>query len=141
MKNMKKTSILTAIFLIFSTLTLSSCTVQKGNTENSDTSQVIETETDTDTEEQSSEEKDYFVVSFDTDGGGANFTENVQKGNKVSKPKDPVKPSTNTTDYDFIGWYFGEEKWNFDTEVQDDITLKAKYKVTENTVGYDPSGL
>ncbi len=46
---------------------------------------------------------------------------------KVEKPKEPAKKG-----YIFLGWYLGDEKFDFDTKITKDITLEAKW--TKNTI-------
>lgn len=70
------------------------------------------------------------VVSFQTSGGG-NVTElNVQFGEKLTRPKDPVREG-----YRFEGWYKDihlTEKWDFEQDtVQGNMSLYAKWKIIE----------
>ena len=62
-------------------------------------------------------------------------TEEVEYGQKLTKPADPTKDSTVSTVYTFDGWYNGEEKWDFENDtVTGNLTLVAKY--TETTQKY-----
>lgn len=63
-----------------------------------------------------------FTVTFDE-----YETSSVVIGNTVEKPKDPVKE-----DYVFIGWYYNDELFDFNTKIDKDITLIAKFKQDEN---------
>lgn len=78
-----------------------------------------------------------YTVTFDSDGGTQILTQTVKDGEKIVKPQDPTKEPTHTEEYTFIGWYVGEEVWNFETDtVQNDMTLVAKYSVKKSTVQY-----
>nr|MCR5787771.1 InlB B-repeat-containing protein [Bacilli bacterium] len=59
----------------------------------------------------------------------------VPYNNKLTKPEDPEKPG-----HDFIGWFVGDEEFDFDQEVTDDIELVAKFEKVEYTVTFDPNG-
>lgn len=47
---------------------------------------------------------------------------------KVEKPKDLVKEG-----YKFVGWYLDNNLYDFNTEVKENINLKAKWEKIENT--------
>ena len=73
-------------------------------------------------------------VTFDTDGatvieGQTSVT--VNKGESVAAPANIVKNG-----YSLIGWYNGNEKWDFDAPVSEDMTLTAKWELVEYTVTY-----
>ena len=73
-----------------------------------------------------------YTVKFDTDGGSLVDSQQVEKGEKVSKPEDPKK-SSSEGEYEFLGWYYGNVQWDFDNDVvTQDITLTAKWKKTES---------
>lgn len=78
-----------------------------------------------------------YVVNFDSDGGTAVSPQTVTAGGKVKKPVDPVKTSTHTEEYTFIGWYVGDEVWDFESDtVTSDLSLIAKYSVKKSTIQY-----
>ena len=62
------------------------------------------------------------TVTFDADNGSTPTTQAVGKGGIAVKPKDPIKAGSR-----FEGWYLGEELFDFNTPVNDSITLKAKW--------------
>ena len=60
----------------------------------------------------------------------------VNDGEAVEKPKDDPVLEKHT----FIGWYDGEELYDFDTKVTKDIILIAKFKKNRIIVNYDLNG-
>lgn len=67
------------------------------------------------------------TVTFDNNGNKA--IETIDEGNKVTKPADPSRSG-----YVFSGWYDGTSKWDFNTVVNDDITLTAKWVKDSNVI-------
>lgn len=75
-----------------------------------------------------------FSVTFDADNGITIEPIKVIKGQKIPKPENPVKQSTATEEYEFLGWYNGDVLWDFDNDmVSQDITLTAKWKTKTYT--------
>ena len=72
----------------------------------------------------SKENDNNVTISFDTDGGSTVEAQSVTKGETVIEPKDPTKEG-----YIFDGWYVNDSKWDFNTEVSENVTLKAKWIV------------
>ena len=70
--------------------------------------------------------RDPCIVTFDSAGGSAVEAQRVKYDNKVLEPEKPVFEG-----YYFLGWYMGEELYDFDTPVTKDITLTAKWKLLE----------
>jgi uncharacterized repeat protein (TIGR02543 family) len=71
-----------------------------------------------------------YLVTFETNGGSAVPSQYVEKGHKAVKPADPSKPSTDTIEYVFAGWYSDSQltaSYDFETPVTTDITLYAKW--------------
>ena len=85
---------------------------------------------DTGDSEQTEEvQAENFTVTFDSDGGTEIKSIVIRKGEKISKPENPLK-TTSSVDYAFDGWYNGDVLWDFEKDsVDKDITLKAKWKV------------
>ena len=82
----------------------------------------------------------YYIVSFDSVGGTATESQRVEAGKTAKRPKDPEKSSEARKEYLFIGWYSGEELWDFEnTAVTADLTLTARYKTTEYSQEVLPS--
>lgn len=61
-------------------------------------------------------------VNFNLDGGTGTTLQKVLKGQKLTEPTKPYKSA-----YTFDGWYNGEQKYDFDAPVFDEITLTAKW--------------
>ena len=73
--------------------------------------------------------KQTFTVTFNTDGGSSVSDQTVEKGNKVVKPANPTKEG-----YTFDCWTIGLLEFNFNTAINQNITLTARW--TRNA---DPS--
>ena len=69
-----------------------------------------------------------YVVTFDTNGGGNVSTLTIEKNGKVTKPADPVKEG-----YVFDGWYYNNKKFDFNTEITQDMKLEARWIPVEAT--------
>ena len=74
-----------------------------------------------------------YTITFDTDGGTLVEEQTVNKGDKVEEPEEPTKLGN-----EFQGWYNGKNKYDFNSKVKSDITLKAKW---ENTNTADTEGV
>ena len=65
----------------------------------------------------------YYTVTFDT---GLERTEvSLESGTPINTPTPPTREG-----YDFFGWYFGGERWDFSRVPMLDITLTAKWHPT-----------
>ena len=67
-------------------------------------------------------ESDY-KVTFDSDGGTAVSEQIVKKGEKATKPDDPLKENS-----EFLEWQLDGVAYNFDNVVTKSMTLKASWK-------------
>jgi len=76
---------------------------------------------------------DNYTVTFIIDGNTEQTK--VKENDTINKPKQPEKEN-----YIFLGWYVGEEKYDFNSKVTKDIILTAKYKLDEITITYDLDG-
>lgn len=63
-----------------------------------------------------------YNVSFDTDGGTSIQSQSIPQGGFVDSPENPTKEG-----FDFIGWYVGEEKFDFTSPITQNLTLTAKW--------------
>ena len=74
------------------------------------------------------------TVTFLSDGESAAPSQ-IRANTPADQPADPTKEG-----YTFIGWYNGEEKWNFADAVATDLTLTAKWQVNQYTITFDTAG-
>ena len=68
-----------------------------------------------------------FTVKFDSNGGTIVENQTITKGEKATRPSDPIKEG-----YTFDGWYLDlndASEYDFNSEVTKDITLEAKWEV------------
>ena len=75
---------------------------------------------------------------------GDNEAVKYEYGAKIEKPEDPTKDADAKFTYTFDGWYNGDVKWNFDTDVvTDNVTLVARFieSVRKYTVSYIVDGI
>ena len=91
-----------------------------------DTSYVVVK--DSNGEAQLAEER---TVTFDSAGGSEVASQTVAKGEKATKPADPTRSG-----YTFDGWYKGDTAFDFNTPINENITIKARWK--EKTPGPKP---
>ena len=64
------------------------------------------------------------TVTFNADNGTDVVMVNVASGETITKIDDPVKDG-----YYFLGWYLGDAVYDFDSVVNEDITLVAKWVI------------
>ncbi len=76
------------------------------------------------------EEEKTYIVKFDTDGGSKIVDVTVKEHNKIKKPNDPSKKH-----YKFLGWYYNDVEFDFNTVITGNITLKAKWEYVP-TISY-----
>ncbi len=69
-----------------------------------------------------------YTVTFDSNGGSAVASQEVEAGKTATEPTAPTKDG-----FVFDGWYNGEVKWDFANEVNADVTLKANWKAESDT--------
>ena len=73
-----------------------------------------------------------YTVTFQSEGG-SEVASQIRANTPADQPADPTKEG-----YTFIGWYKGEEKWNFADAVATDLTLTAKWQVNQYTITFKP---
>ncbi len=73
-----------------------------------------------------------YTVTFDADNGTENTTATVAEGAKVEAPVAPTKVG-----YAFVGWYLGDNAYDFETAITGEITLKAVWTLNQYTVTFD----
>ena len=74
------------------------------------------------------EEAVQYTVTFDTQGGSKINSVKVAKGAKVTKPKDPTKSG-----YKFDMWILDNAEFDFNTPINENITLVARYSAVTVT--------
>lgn len=65
----------------------------------------------------------YYEITFDSNGGSKVESIKVKEKDRIKQPDDPTKEG-----YDFAGWYYKEELYDFDMPVKSDMTLKAEWE-------------
>ena len=73
-------------------------------------------------------EVNYYTITFDTAGGSSIDSIVVKENDTITKPDDPTKEG-----YTFLGWYIGDEEFNFEDLVKSDLTLVAKWEENKNS--------
>lgn len=78
-----------------------------------------------------------YKITFSTEGLYPDSTVYAEEGELLNKQPEPSKQNSR-----FIGWYLGEKKWNFDSDMPtSDITLTAKWEpIPTYTVTFDSTG-
>jgi len=72
------------------------------------------------------------TVTFDTDGGTAIAPKMIEKGTTLGVLiPTAVRPPAAGTGYYFEGWFVGETQYTGATVITEDVTLVAKWKVTD----------
>ena len=64
-----------------------------------------------------------FTVTFDSNGGSAVASQQVERGKCAQQPKDPVKDG-----YEFVNWNLNGKAYDFAAPITKSITLKAVWK-------------
>lgn len=75
-----------------------------------------------------------YTVTFQSEGG-SEVASQIRANTPADQPADPTKEG-----YTFIGWYKGEEKWNFADAVAEALTLTAKWTANRYTITFDTAG-
>lgn len=71
-------------------------------------------------------------ATFNPDNGESISTQTIDRGEKFTKPTSTPKKEG----YTFIGWYNGDEKFDFTTVPTGDVTLTAKWDINKYTVKF-----
>lgn len=83
-------------------------------------------------------EKEKFTVTFNSNGGSYVDSQIVEKNGMVEVPVDPVREG-----YIFIEWLLNDMKYDFNSKVTEDITLKANWALSSSstyTVTFNSNG-
>ena len=70
--------------------------------------------------------KDGYQIIFNSNGGSVVAPVRTGFSKIADRPDDPIREG-----YVFAGWYLGEEKFDFSTVVEENITLTAKWEEEE----------
>lgn len=73
-----------------------------------------------------------YTVTFDSKGGTQVSSQTIKEGELATKPTSPEKEG-----YTFLGWYATEtsnEQYNFDSKVEHNITLIAKWELAKKQI-------
>ncbi len=92
-------------------------------TEETGKDKPVEEEPDKDKTSEKEEEIKTYTVTFNTLGGSKIDSSIVKENEKVTKPIDPTKDQ-----YCFLGWYLDGIEYDFNTLIDSDITLTAKWQ-------------
>lgn len=69
-----------------------------------------------------------YTVTFNYNNGLENYVVTLEKGSKVTEVEQPTKMPTQTEEFEFLGWYNGETKWNFELgTVSSNLILTARW--------------
>lgn len=71
--------------------------------------------------------KEVFTVSYMINGEIVN-TQQVEEEQNATKPEDPEREG-----YEFLGWYLGDEKFDFSEPIKANMTLEAKWREVGET--------
>lgn len=74
------------------------------------------------------------IVTFNSNGGTAVAPQTIAKGGKATKPANPTMDG-----YTFVNWYLDGKVYDFNTLVNEDITLYAQWKKNDDNPGQDPN--
>ena len=74
------------------------------------------------------------TVTFQSEGG-SEVASQIRANTPAAQPDNPTKEG-----HTFIGWYKGEEKWNFADAVTEAMTLTAKWQLNQYTITFDTAG-
>ncbi len=67
--------------------------------------------------------KKEYTITFDTNGGNNIANVLVNKNETLVKPEDPVREG-----YEFVGWYYNDELFDFNSKITGDLVLEARWK-------------
>ena len=65
-----------------------------------------------------------YTVTFDSNGGSIVDKLTVKENENIKRPKDPTKKG-----YVFIGWYYKDKLFKFNTKITKNIKLEARWKL------------
>lgn len=78
-------------------------------------------------------EGNIYTVKFNTNGGSSIEAIQVEENHSIVKPTNPTKEG-----YVFVGWYYNNEEFDFNTPITNNITLTAQWE-KESSEGEEPT--
>lgn len=69
------------------------------------------------------------TVTFNSNGGSNIVPIEIAKGSSITEPIKPTKEG-----YIFIGWYLNDEQFDFNTMIENDITLEAQWEENKKEI-------
>ena len=69
---------------------------------------------------------DKVKITFDTGGGSAVASQVIKKGTRAKRPTNPTRKG-----YTFDDWYLKNKPFDFNTKIDTDITLVAKWTIAQ----------
>ena len=112
-----------AIFLSLAFIITTTGCLVNGNKKSSNT----ENDTVSSDDSTSEQTENYFTVTFDAGEIAEVSSQTVKGGETATKPQDPEDVMKGNTIYKFIGWYNGDDEFDFSTAINADIILSAKW--------------
>ena len=72
-----------------------------------------------------------YTVTFNSNGGSNVNSQTIKENQIVSKPNNPIRNG-----YTFLGWYYNNNKFDFNTKINQDMTIVAQWKeiLTEKNI-------
>lgn len=80
-------------------------------------------------EETTTKPKQQYTITFNSTGGSAVSTQTITEGGKVSKPSNPTRSG-----YNFVAWTLNGNNYDFNSLVNSNITLVAKWQQKSYTI-------
>lgn len=97
--------------------------ITNNKTEEKNENKVNDENKHTNSKENEKDNKEYCIVTFDTDGGTSISSQKVEKGSKINKPKIPTKEG-----FSFNAWNLNNEVFDFSTNITENIILVATWE-------------
>lgn len=76
-----------------------------------------------------------YTVSFDSDGGSSVVSQQIDYNTTLTAPEGPSKIG-----HVFIGWYLGDDEYDFSAPITSNLTLTAKWQLSDYNITLDPQG-
>lgn len=86
-------------------------------------------ETTTKPVETTTKPKQQYTITFNSNGGSAVSTQTITEGGKVTKPSNPTRSG-----YNFVSWTLNGNNYDFNSSVNSNITLVAKWQQKSYTI-------